>query len=180
MTVVISNGIMIAVPTACTTRPAISSSMPGDTAQSSVPSVKIDMASRKIGRVLRRCSRKPVTGMTTAMVKRNAVVSHWATLAATPRSAIRCGMATLMMVSLRNTTKVETSSRAMTSLLRAASLWLTGGVPISSASNVVASVLMMFPQILEFALSPGRRAASSDFDATLERVCDKLCQQHLS
>ena len=34
----------------------------------------------KTGRVLSRCSRKPVTGMTTAIVSRNAVVSHCAAL----------------------------------------------------------------------------------------------------
>ena len=45
---------------------------------------KIDIARMKIGRVFMRCSRKPVTGMTTAMVSRNAVVSHCAALAVTP------------------------------------------------------------------------------------------------
>ena len=36
------------------------------------------IAVMKIGRVWKRCSRKPVIGMTTAMVSMNAVVSHWA------------------------------------------------------------------------------------------------------
>ncbi|MNL49397.1 hypothetical protein D3C87_1723260 [compost metagenome] len=44
ITVVISSGIMIAVPIACTTRPVISSSMPGESAQISVPRVKTVMA----------------------------------------------------------------------------------------------------------------------------------------
>ncbi len=69
ITVVISSGIMIAVPVAWMTRPTTSSSRPGETAQISVPRLKIDMASMKIGRVLITCSKKPVTGMTTAMVK---------------------------------------------------------------------------------------------------------------
>ncbi len=141
ITVVISSGIMIAVPTACTTRPSTSSPSPGATAQSSVPRVKVDIAIRKIGRVLRRCSRKPVIGITTAMVNRNAVVSHWAAPAVTLRSSIRLGMATLMMVSLRNTTKVDTSSRAITSRLRLATSGSRAGS--SGTESIVASILMV-------------------------------------
>ncbi|MNY04309.1 hypothetical protein D3C86_1369770 [compost metagenome] len=58
--------------------------------------------------------------MTTAMVSMNAVVSHCAVLAVIPRSCIRWGIATPMIVSLRMTTKVETSSSAMTRRFRAA------------------------------------------------------------
>ena len=126
ITVVISSGIMIAVPTAWTTRPAISSSIPGAMAQTRVPAENTDMARMKIGRVLNRCSRKPVIGMTTAMVSRNAVVSHCARPAVTPRSSMRRGIATLMIVSLRKTTKVDTSNRPMTSRLRAAVSALIG------------------------------------------------------
>jgi len=141
MTVVISSGIMIAVPVACTTRPTTSSSSPGETAQTSVPIEKIDMARMKIGLVCSRCSRKPVIGITTAMVSRNAVVSHWAALAVTPRSSISCGIATLMMVSLRNTTKVEVSSSAITSRLRAA-CGAAIGMALGAASGARVSAVM--------------------------------------
>ena len=75
-TVVISSGIIIAVPDAWTTRAASSSQKPGETAASSVPVQNSPIASMKTVRVERRCSRKPVVGMTTAMVSMNAVVSH--------------------------------------------------------------------------------------------------------
>ena len=58
-------------------------------------------------------------GITTAMVSRKAVVSHWAALASIEKASMRRGRATLMSVSLRMTTKVEISSSVITSLLRA-------------------------------------------------------------
>ena len=67
-TVVISSGIMMAVPPACTTRPASSVPNPGAAAQTRVPRLNRVMAVRNTGRVCRRWSRNPVTGMTTAMV----------------------------------------------------------------------------------------------------------------
>ena len=81
MTVVISSGIMIAVPDAWITRATTSSSRPGASAAASVPIENSDIARMKIARVCRRCSRKPVIGMTTAIVSRNAVVTHCAALA---------------------------------------------------------------------------------------------------
>ena len=42
-----------------------------------------------------------MTGMTTAIVSRNAVVTHWARAAEMSRSVLITGMATLMIVSLR-------------------------------------------------------------------------------
>ena len=67
------------------------------------------MARRKTVRVDSRCSRKPVVGMTTAIVSMNAVVSHCPVRAATQRSAISRGRATPMIVSFRMTTKAATS-----------------------------------------------------------------------
>jgi hypothetical protein len=75
-TVVISSGIMIAVPLACTTRPPSSTSNPGATAQIRVPDTKRPIAARNSARVENRWIRKPVTGITTDMVNRNAVASH--------------------------------------------------------------------------------------------------------
>ena len=110
-------------------------------AQISVPMLKVVIANAKIGRVFMRCSKKPVIGITTAMVSRNAVVNHCAAPAVTPRSAIRWGMATLMIVSLRMTTKLDTSSSAMTRRLRAASLGLMAAAG-ANGSRLVASVLI--------------------------------------
>ncbi len=95
----------------------------------SVPSENNDIAQMKIGRVFILCSKKPVTGMTTDIVRRNAVVSHCTAPAVTCRSCMSRGMATAMSVSLRMTTKVATSSRLMTSRLRPA-LSVTAGVTV--------------------------------------------------
>src|SRR5690606_29199808 len=119
MTVVMSKGIMMAVPHAWTMRPNNSTSKPGAVPESSVPALNRVMARINTGRVLRRCNRYPVIGMTTAMVSMKAEVSHWAAPAVISRSFIRCGMATLMMVSLRITTNADTSKSAITKRLRA-------------------------------------------------------------
>ncbi|GGR21813.1 hypothetical protein GCM10010196_14190 [Agromyces mediolanus] len=119
MSVVMSSGIMIAVPVACTMRPPRSTSKPGAVAAISVPAENNDMAVMNIERVGKRCSRKPVIGMTTAIVSMNAVVSHCAADSEMCRSSTRCGMATPMIVSLRKTTKVAPSSSQMTLVSRA-------------------------------------------------------------
>ena len=43
-----------------------------------VPRLKSVIAVMNIGRVLNRCNRNPVIGMTTAIVSMNPDVSHWA------------------------------------------------------------------------------------------------------
>ena len=118
-TVVIRSGSMIAVPDACTIRASSSGTKLGDTAASSVPRLNRPIASPNTMRVLRRWSRKPVTGMTTAIVSMKAVDSHWARPAVTCRSVIRRGRATFMIVSLRMTTKVAMSKIRMTARSRA-------------------------------------------------------------
>src|SRR5688572_28022853 len=134
ITVVINSGIMIAVPAAWITRAATSTVRPGASAATSVPTENNDIAAMKTVRVCRRCSRKPVTGITTAIVKRNAVVTHWAAFAVTPRLSMSRGMATLMIVSLRITTNDATNNRLMTSLLRA--------VTCAPASRAVAAFMV--------------------------------------
>ena len=72
------------------------------------------MARPKAKRVVTRCRNQPVIGITTAMVSMNAVDSHCAALALTAKSTISRGIALIMMVSLRITTKVApTSQRRM-------------------------------------------------------------------
>src|SRR5690606_40752953 len=57
--------------------------------------------------------RKPVVGMTTAIVSMKPVESHCAVTAVIDRSAISVGSATDSRVSLRIITKAETTSTAM-------------------------------------------------------------------
>lgn len=100
-------------------------------------------------------------GITTAMVSRKAVVSHCAVLAVTPRSFISGWMATLMIVSLRKTTKVETSNNPMTSLLRAAVAGSTGAaMAASGASFRLSGVMSPLPCS---APNEGARAPGSPF-----------------
>ena len=120
-TVVISNGIITAVPEACTTRANSSIQKPGETAASKVPAENKPIASMKTVRVEIRCSRNPVVGMTTAIVSMKAVVSHCTVRAEIPRSTINRGSATLMIVSFKITTKAVTSRIAMTWRSRAGS-----------------------------------------------------------
>lgn len=78
------------------------------------------MAAMNICLVVKRCSRKPVIGMTTAIVSMNAVESHCAARASMWRSSISFGMATVMIVSLRITTNVAASSSQITRWSRGA------------------------------------------------------------
>jgi hypothetical protein len=80
-----------------------------------------------------------VVGMTTAMVSMNAVVIHWAVAAPTLNSRISCGSATLMIVSLRITTKAETTSSQTTRMAPAGSPGSVGvaGAPACGAVAVM-------------------------------------------
>ncbi len=136
-TVVMSRGIITAVPLAWITRAMTSTPKFGASAASRVPAVNSDIARMYTVRVLRRCSRNPVIGMTTAIVSRNAVVSHCPVAGSMPRSAMMSGSATFITVSLRNTTNAETSSRPITTVLRRE--WSTGCAAevTSSAVSIV-------------------------------------------
>ena len=59
------------------------------------------MVGPSAGATEKRWMRKPVVGMTTAMVSRKPVSSHWTTSAGTPKSAMTAGRATETVVSLR-------------------------------------------------------------------------------
>ncbi len=114
MIVVISSGNMIAVPEACTTRATSSTGKPGASSAISVPAENRVIAATNMTRVVKRCSRKPVIGMTTAIVSMNDVVSHCACSAVMSRSTMRCGIATPIVVSLRMATNAADSSSQMT------------------------------------------------------------------
>lgn len=61
-----------------------------------------------------RCRNQPVTGITAAMVSMNAVDTHCADCSVTCSESISRGIALTMMVSLRITTKVASTSRRTT------------------------------------------------------------------
>ena len=114
ISVVISSGIITAVPLACTTRATSSTGKDGASAASRVPVQKVPMARPKANRVVTRCRNQPVIGMTTAIASMKAVESHWAALASTWKSTISRGIALIMIVSLRITTKVAATSHRRT------------------------------------------------------------------
>ena len=111
--VVISSGSMMAVPPAWTMRASSRTSKPGARAASSVPPENSPMASMNTARVDSRCRMNPVVGITTAMVSMKPVESHCTVGASMFRSTISRCRATFMMVSLRITTNVATSSVTM-------------------------------------------------------------------
>ena len=112
--VVISSGSITAVPAACTTRPATSRPKTGATAEITVPVRKTAIAVVNACRVVTRCRNQPVTGMTTAIVSMKDVESHCAARAETSNSTISRGIALIMIVSLRITTKVASTSQRST------------------------------------------------------------------
>ena len=78
ISVVISSGIITAVPPAWMIRAASSTSKFGATARAAVPVENVPIATAYAVRVVTRCRNQPVTGMTAAMVSMNTVDSHWA------------------------------------------------------------------------------------------------------
>ena len=78
--------------------------------------MKSTIARMNTGRVLSRWSSQPVIGMTTAIVRANAVVSHWPSAGVTSRSSMISGIATLIVVSFKKTTKA--AARSSTSASR--------------------------------------------------------------
>ena len=147
ITVVISSGIITAVPLAWTTRPSRSRGKVGETAASAVPTANSDMARVKTPRVDSRWINQPLIGITTAMVSMKPVVSHCAVRSVTAKSRMIRDRATFMAVSLRITTKAPVISTARTVLVVAGSRSVavgpgaTGGVGArADSSSLVALV----------------------------------------
>ncbi len=69
-------------------------------------------------RVVTRCRNQPVTGITAAMVSMKAVESHCAVCAVMCSASISRGMALIMIVSLRMTTNVASTSSRITAGVR--------------------------------------------------------------
>ncbi|AFR09697.1 hypothetical protein B005_4491 [Nocardiopsis alba ATCC BAA-2165] len=137
-TVVMSSGIMIAVPEACTIRPISRTVKFGARKQIRVPRLNRVIA------VMNTClrwnlwSRKPVTGMTTAITSMKAEVSHCPVETEMSRSRLRAGRATPMIVSFKMTTNAETRRSGMTSRVARA----------SAPSSVVFGVLFLVTYFL--------------------------------
>src|SRR3954466_12435973 len=77
ISVVISSGIITAVPLAWTTRATSRTGNAHAVAASRVPVQNVARARPNANRVVTRWRNQPVTGMTTAIVSMNAVESHW-------------------------------------------------------------------------------------------------------
>ena len=124
-----------------------------------------------------RLMRKPVAGMTTAMVSMNAVVSHWPVVAVTPRSAMIGGSATDIVVSLRITVNALAMSSAMTRRWPGASLSVRDGTEVSlDAPSDVAAVVggsLRWSDVSVVALMglPSRTARGTRSRATLHATC---------
>ncbi|GAB3893334.1 hypothetical protein GCM10029964_069940 [Kibdelosporangium lantanae] len=110
--VVISSGIITAVPDACTIRPTSSTSKAGATADRAVPARNTVIAVAYACLVVTRWRNQPVTGITAAIVSMNAVDTHCAACSLIWSDSISRGIALIINVSLRITTNVaSTNSR---------------------------------------------------------------------
>ena len=116
MTVVMSRGIISAVPAACSTRPASSTRKTGARAATRVPPRKNTKAVIKTCRVVSRSITNPVVGITTAMVSMKPVVSHCAVAAVTPKLSMMTGSATDSVVSFSSITVAASTRVPSTSL----------------------------------------------------------------
>ena len=116
MTVVMSRGIISAVPAACSTRPPSSTGKMGASAATRVPPRKNTKAVIKTCRVVSRSITNPVVGITTAMVSMKPVVSHCAVAAVTPKLSMMTGSATDSVVSFSSITVAASTRVPSTSL----------------------------------------------------------------
>ena len=143
ISVVISSGIITAVPLAWMIRAINSTQNVGATSASAVPIENVIIAVAKAVRVVTRCRNQPVTGITDAIVNRNAVESHWAAFSDTSKCSARLGIALIMIVSLRITVNVAATSHRMT----------TGVRPVSAGAG--AGAVMGGPWESQVGLMPG-------------------------
>ncbi len=137
ITEVMSSGTITAVPQACTTRPTSRTPKPGARALSNVPVLNRLSDARKMCRGVKRSSRKPVIGMTTAIVNRNPLVNHCTVVVVTPNSTVRSRSATLRIVSLRIMTNAEVTNTAINALFRAAVGSRSGAPGLGRALSVM-------------------------------------------
>ena len=119
MSTVITSGMRMPAPAACTRRPASSTVKFGPHPASAVPTVNTIMAAKNSRRVVNRSVKNAVTGIMMAFIRVNPVVSHCAVAASTPISPMMEGRAGDTTVWFRTVTNVPNSSTAsMTICLR--------------------------------------------------------------
>ena len=105
-----------------------------------MPVQKIVIAVSERGcRVDTRCRNHPVTGITAAIVSMNAVESHWAAWAVMPRSVISRGIALIMIVSLRITMNVASTSQRTTGGVRPGAAARPGARVVGWSAGVLAA-----------------------------------------
>ena len=119
MSTVITSGIRMPAPAACTKRPPSSTGKLGPQAASAVPHVNKIMDVKNSRRVVKRSVRKAVMGTMMALTSVNPVVSHCAVAASTLISDMMDGSAGDTTVWLSTVTNVpNTSTASMTICLR--------------------------------------------------------------
>src|SRR5690606_1725852 len=116
--VVMSSGIITAVPDAWMIRAASNTGKAGATTASAVPMLNTVMAVANAVRVVTRWRNQPVTGITEAIVSMNAVESDCAATSSICSPSISWGIAFIMIVSLRMTTKAAATSHITTGGVR--------------------------------------------------------------
>ena len=113
----ISNGMVSAADTACTSRPVSSSPNEGAVAQISDPARKVPSVTSVSRRVSSHCTRLAVSGARAPITSRKPVAIHCTVVFSTENSLISVGKATLSRVSFRKPMKAPTNSVLMTSVL---------------------------------------------------------------
>src|SRR5699024_901703 len=148
---VISSGMIRAVPIAWMTRAVNRTAKVGASAATKVPTRKNNSAVTKMVLVLKRSSRYPVVGITTAMVSMKPVVNHWAVVSGIRKSSMMEGRATERIVSLRIMIMAETTriARTTTTSLGSAGELCLVGVSIEGAEDLSRGALHRVGYLME-------------------------------
>ena len=122
--IISSSGIITAVPTAWITRAPSRMPNVGANVASAVPTTKVLIAVSNETRGPNRSMNQPVSGIATAIVSMNAVVSHCALDSTTSNSCMRTAIAGVIVVSLRMTMNAAAvSTRTSSSACAGVRLW---------------------------------------------------------
>ena len=125
MSTVITRGMRMPAPAACTSRPSSSTTKLGPQPARKLPNVKITMDTRKSRLVVKRSVKKAVMGIMMAFTSVKPVVSHCAMEASTLISVMTDGSAGATTVWFRTVTNVpNTSTASMTICLRVKPMYL--------------------------------------------------------
>ena len=112
MSTVITSGMRMPAPAACTRRPSSSTAKLGPQPASALLAVKMAMDTRKSRLVVKRSVKNAVMGIMMALTRVNPVVSHCAVEASTLISAMTDGSAGATTVWFKTVTNVPNTSTA--------------------------------------------------------------------